>query len=424
MTVDYIPFTELLSDIIDNRGRTCPTSTTGFPLIATNCIRNDLLYPVFENIRYVSKETIETWFRGHPEPGDIIFVNKGTPGRVCMVPDPVSFCIAQDMVAIRADQKKIYPKYLFAVLRSSDVQTQIENMHVGTLIPHFKKGDFDKLLIPVPDKKTQEIIGNNYFTLSHKIELNRRMNETLEAMARANFQSWFVDFDPVRAKAEGRDTGLPPEVAALFTDGFEEIDGREVPRGWGFYSISECCLRVENGGTPRRDNPEYWNPPKIPWLTSGEVRQDIITSTENMISELGFANSSAKMWPKGTTVVALYGATAGQVSLISFELCANQACCALIPKERMTYFIYLTMSSAVGSLENQASGSAQQNLSQKIIANFTVCQPSCEILKKFDKLVEPLFEKWISNLHQSRTLAQIRDAMLPKLMSGELSVDK
>jgi type I restriction enzyme S subunit len=137
------------------------------------------------------------------------------------------------------------------------------------------------------------------------------MNETLEAMARAIFQSWFVDFDPVRAKAKGRDTGLPPEIAALFPSELVEVEGREVPKGWGVGTISEWCIRVENGGTPRRDNPEYWNPPKIPWLTSGEVRQDITISTENMISELGFANCSAKMWPKGATIVALYGATAG-----------------------------------------------------------------------------------------------------------------
>ena len=200
MESEQVPFTELLSKIIDNRGRTCPTAETGLPLIATNCIRNERLYPAFEKVRYVSKETYKTWFRGHPEPGDLIFVCKGTPGRVCMTPDPVSFCIAQDMVAVRANPKKVYPRYLFALLRSHAVQAMIVNMHVGTLIPHFKKGDFDKLILPVPDRKMQETIGEMYFELSSKIELNRRMNETLEAMARALFKSWFVDFDPVRLR--------------------------------------------------------------------------------------------------------------------------------------------------------------------------------------------------------------------------------
>ena len=131
---DQLPFTELLSTIIDNRGKTCPTAESGIPLIATNCIRNDSLYPLHEKVRYVDRDTYETWFRGHPIPGDLIFVTKGTPGRVCMVPDPVGFCIAQDMVAVRADKSKVEPNYLLAALRSREVQRQIENMHVGTLI--------------------------------------------------------------------------------------------------------------------------------------------------------------------------------------------------------------------------------------------------------------------------------------------------
>src|SRR6266481_1275465 len=168
MDVEEIPFSELLSTVIDNRGKTCPTAQSGIPLIATNCIRNDLLYPNHEKARFVSQDTFDSWFRGHPEPGDLIFVTKGTPGRLCLVPNPVGFCIAQDMVAIRADQKRVYPKYLFALLRSASVQTQIENMHVGTLIPHFKKGDFDKLLLPIPERGTQKFIGDLYFELSYK----------------------------------------------------------------------------------------------------------------------------------------------------------------------------------------------------------------------------------------------------------------
>ena len=114
MGFEEIPFSELLSNVVDNRGKTCPTADAGIPLIATNCIRNELLYPTYDKVRFVSQHTYSTWFRGHPKPGDILFVNKATPGRVCLVPDPVDFCIAQDMVAVRADPRKIYPKFLFA----------------------------------------------------------------------------------------------------------------------------------------------------------------------------------------------------------------------------------------------------------------------------------------------------------------------
>ncbi len=172
--IDYQPFGQLLKNVVDNRGRTCPTADSGLPLIATNCISNDYLYPLFEKVRYVDDKTYHSWFRGHPEPGDIIFVLKGSPGRVAWVPDPVGFCIAQDMVAIRADEKKIYSKYLFAVLRSTVIQQEIEGLHVGTLIPHFKKGDFDDLQIPIVKPDLQKYIGDQYFNISLKIDLLHR----------------------------------------------------------------------------------------------------------------------------------------------------------------------------------------------------------------------------------------------------------
>src|SRR3712207_1167691 len=103
-----LPFTELLSHIADNRGRTCPTAPNGRPLIATNCISNSNLYPSYETERFISEETYRTWFRAHPLPGDIIFCCKGSPGRVALAPDPVDFCIAQDMAAVRADERRVY----------------------------------------------------------------------------------------------------------------------------------------------------------------------------------------------------------------------------------------------------------------------------------------------------------------------------
>jgi type I restriction enzyme S subunit len=420
---DRLPFTELLSTIIDNRGKTCPTAESGIPLIATNCIRNDSLYPLHEKVRYVDRDTYETWFRGHPIPGDLIFVTKGTPGRVCMTPDPVGFCIAQDMVAVRADKSKIDPNYLLAALRSRDVQRQIENMHVGTLIPHFKKGDFDKLLIAVPDRTSQEHIGSIYRTLSDKIELNRRMNATLEAMARALFQSWFVDFDPVRAKLDGRQpAGMDAATAALFPASFRETHTSHIPSGWSAARITECCERIHSGGTPKRDESRYWIDGTIPWLTSGEVRQPMIIATDNSITELGLNESAAKWVPEKSTVVALYGATAGQVSFLATSATTNQAVCALVPKAGFAFFNYFAMRAATPEMENKAVGSAQQNISKGIIEETRIVMPPASILTCFNRQAGPLFNSWVSCHQQSRTLADLRDTLLPKLLSGELRI--
>ena len=176
------PLPDILSFIVDNRGKTVPTDPEGnHILIATNCVRNENLYPSYEKIRILNEETYQKWFRAHPIPGDILFVCKGTPGKCCMVPDPIDFCIAQDMVALRCNERIVYNKYLLAVLRSNEFQTQITNTSVGDVIPHFKKSFFNQLLIPIPPLEAQKAIGDAYYTFCEKQELNKKINENLAA---------------------------------------------------------------------------------------------------------------------------------------------------------------------------------------------------------------------------------------------------
>ena len=237
-----IPLSETTKFIVDNRGKTAPTAKTGIALIATNCVTNDRLYPLREKIRFVSQETYDTWFRAHPRPGDILLTNKGSQnGAICLVPNPVDFVIAQDMVAIRPNEEVIDPLYLFAALRSPDVQQQIKNLDVSGVIPHFKKTDFDKLLLPYPDRHSQREIGRIYFEMCSKIELNRRMNETLEGIARALFKSWFVDFDPVRATADGRDASVSKSIADLFPNSLQDSEVGEIPEGWSVENIESIA---------------------------------------------------------------------------------------------------------------------------------------------------------------------------------------
>lgn len=179
---DYrsLPLPDVLSFIVDNRGKTVPIDENGtHVLIATNCIRNENLFPSYEKIRKLNDATYQNWFRAHPLPGDILFVNKGTPGRVCLVPDPVDFCIAQDMMAFRVNPELVYNKYLFAVLRSSRIQGQISSTTVGDVIPHFKKQQLKEIQIPIPPMKIQKVIGDYYYSLSEKIVLNEKINGNL-----------------------------------------------------------------------------------------------------------------------------------------------------------------------------------------------------------------------------------------------------
>ncbi len=421
--VEEIPFSELLSTVIDNRGRTCPTADRGIPLIATNCIRNELLYPTYDKVRFVSKETYNTWFRGHPLPGDILFVNKATPGRVCLVPDPVDFCIAQDMVAVRANPKKVYPKYLFAILRSPIVQEKIGQMHVGTLIPHFKKGDFDKLPIPVPSQDEQRIIGDIYFDLSAKIDLNRRMNETLEAIARALFKSWFVDFDPVRAKAEGRDPGLPPHLAALFPDRYEDSELGPIPAGWRVQSFADT-VEIIGGGTPKTAVAEYWNG-EIPWFsvvdapTGSEVW---VVDTEKKVTPQGVENSSTQVLPVGTTIISARG-TVGRIALVGAPMAMNQSCYGLRGKVGTNgSFTYFATRELVTTLQQRAHGSVFDTITRDTLAGVLVATPSAALVDAFERMVRAALGRIRAAVLESCTLAALRDALLPKLISGEIRV--
>lgn len=435
MQIDYVPFPELLSEIVDNRGKTCPTAERGIALIATNCIRNDLLYPAYDKVRYVSPETYRTWFRGHPKPGDLIFVVKGTPGRVCMAPDPVDFCIAQDMVAVRADERKVYPKYLFALLRSPGVQTRIKQMHVGTLIPHFKKGDFDKLLLPMPDRTIQAFVGDFYFELSNKIDLNRRMNATLEAMARTIFKSWFVDFDPVRAKAEGRQpAGMPPSVAILFPKEFAHSSLGRIPLGWRALPIREVAA-VERGLSYKG---EFLGLEGRPLINLGCFQGEGRFSSENLkyyagdfkehhtvkAGDVVLANTdiTQKRSVLGSPAIVPPGGGGGDGRyLFSHHVYALRF---IKGHEQWRMFVYfaLLQDDFRERAEGYATGTTVLALPIEAVLDYVIATPDEDILLAFSRLAEPILSMVQANLRQSRALAAIRDILVPKLLSGEVRV--
>ena len=287
----------------------------------------------------------------------------------------------QACCAMIVDPEKADFRYLYHQLRYS--RTQLKSLATGAAQQNLSGVLIKSLRYPFPPLTEQKAIAAVLGALDDKIELNRRMNATLEAMARALFQSWFIDFDPVRRNMDrnqpstrpsghpspnGRRDGDEGFVAhdKLFPEHLEDSPLGHIPKGWKVGTIQDCCVQIQNGGTPRRNEPRFWDGGNIPWLASGEVRQSIITATESFITEEGLAESSAKWVPAFSTVVALYGATAGQVSFTSFRLTTNQAVCALIPKEGFAFFNYLAMRGATSELENKAVGSAQQNISKGI----------------------------------------------------------
>lgn len=422
----FTPITSLLSEVIDNRGRTCPTAEIGIPLIATNCIGNENLYPVKKNIRHVSLETYNTWFRGHPEPGDVIFVNKGTPGRVCLVPDPIDFCIAQDMVSLRVNEH-INNLYLLAAIRSPQVQNQIQQMQVGTMIPHFKKGDFEKLLIPMRDMPTQRAIGKIYFELSQKIDVNERTSKTLEEIAQTIFKSWFIDFDPVKSKMAGeKPESMDAATAALFPDFMEESELGLIPKGWLVGSLGD--IADLQGGYAFKSS--SWMENGVPVIKIGSVKPGFVDLTQVSYVDVSTAEAIPDVYriPAGSLVVGLTGYV-GQVGLVRTHdpvPLVNQRVAKFKLNSgewKIPYIYCFTRGEKFkGIVEELATGTAQQNVSNSQILSIPMVIPSQDIREMFDNSLKTFFHQIINLADENESLKFIRDALLPRLISGELQI--
>lgn len=408
---------------MDNRGKTCPVGDTGLPLIATNCIKQHSLYPVFEKVRYVSDETYNNWFRGHPQPGDMIFVCKGSPGRVNWVPDPVNFCIAQDMVAIRADTTKVYPKYLFALLRSQTSQQKILNMHVGSLIPHFKKGDFGNLYFELPeDLEYQKKVGDAYFDFCLKIESNTQTNQTLEQMAQAIFKSWFVDFDPVKAKMNGEQPeGMDAVTASLFPEKLVESELGLIPEGWEVGDLSDLMDFNPKRTLKKGTIAPYLDMKNMP--TSGHLALDIYD--REMGSGTKFKNGDSLL---ARITPCLENGKTAYVDFLEDEQVGWGSTEYIVMRSKSDSYKYFSYYMArfepfrKFAIQSMTGTSGRQRAQAQTVQTMPFAIPPISILEKFDEFVAPNMQMIKSHGSENRTLAALRDTLLPKLLSGEIDL--
>ena len=268
----------------------------------------------------------------------------------------------------------------------------------------------------MPPKEIQDKIADIMLKLDRKIELNRQINDNLEAMAKQLYDYWFVQFDfPNEEGRPYKSSG----GAMVWNDKLK----REIPKGWTSAKIKDAA-HTYSGGTPTSTNSKYYDGGNIPWINSGELNNPIITSTTNYITEEGLNNSSAKLYPQDTVLVALYGATAGKVSLLSFEACSNQAVCGVIPQNKiMTTYIRYYLSSLYEHFITLSSGSARDNISQDTIKNTILPIPQEKILKEYSDSVVPIISKIIANQKEIENLTKQRDELLPLLMNGQATVN-
>jgi type I restriction enzyme S subunit len=291
---------------------------------------------------------------------------------------------------------------------------------------HFNVGSARTMRLHLPSVHEQRAIAHILGTLDDKIELNRRMNETLEAIAQALFKSWFVDFDPVRAKAEGRDPGLPKEIADLFPDRFDESELGEIPAAWEIRTIGTLA-EVLGGSTPRTIETEYWDNGAHYWATPKDLSTltvPALLTTERRITDAGLAQISSGLLPAGTVLLSSR-APIGYLAIAEVPVAINQGFIAMKPRKGMSNLFLLQWARvAHEDILSHANGSTFLEISKANFRPIPVVAPPVEVLGAFDRVARPLYERIVANERESRTLAATRDTLLPKLICGELRIPR
>ncbi|OYZ83739.1 MAG: restriction endonuclease [Polaromonas sp. 24-62-144] len=338
--------------------------------------------------------------RAAPTVGDIVITREAPMGDVCLIPEGLRCCLGQRQVLLRPDPQKVDARFLLFALQSPYIQFQIGwNEGTGSTVSNLRIPVLEALKIPTPP------------------------NATLEAIAQALFKSWFVDFDPVRAKLEGRaPEGMDEATAALFPDGFEASELGLVPRGWRVLPVGDAVDAV-GGATPDTKNPSYWEPAIHCWTTPKDlsgIAAPVLLDTERKLSDQGLAKIGSGALPVGTLLLSSR-APIGYLALAQVPLAINQGYIAMLPGGLLPplYMLFWCRQN-MENIKGRANGSTFMEISKKAFRPISALVPSPELVQAFAGVAGVLFDKLIENEKQAQTLATLRDTLLPRLISGQL----
>ena len=328
------------------------------------------------------------------------------------------------LAILRPNPSKVDGTYLFYALGLTEAQHQFHSYANGITRFGLRKADIGLVEIPLPTLPEQRDIAHILGTLDDKIELNRRMNQTLAAMARAIFQDWFVDFGPVRAKLEGLDPYLPPELWDLFPEDLVDSELGEIPEGWEV-EVLDDIVEILSGGTPRTSVPGYWNG-NIPWFTPKDAPDpsDIfVLSTERSITQAGIDNSSTKVLPAGTTVISARG-TVGRLACLGVPMAMNQTCYGIRgARGYPDHFTYWNVKNSVNGLQTRTHGTVFDTITRETFQVAETVLVPTQVALAFESTVNHMMGQILWNLKESRCLTAQRGVLLPKLVSGELGAE-
>ena len=365
-----------------------------------------------------------------------------------------NFLVSTGFTTIRAKTTDINTNFIYWFLSNPIIieQLQLIAEHSTSTYPSIRPLDIENLKINLPPLPEQQAIANILGSLDDKIEINRQINETLEEMAQALFKSWFVDFDPVYAKAILNTTTqsslaslpegsahkkwsveraknylatLPQEVSELFPSEFEHHKKMGwIPKGWGAKKFGDLA-QIVGGGTPSTKEQKYFSKDGIAWLSPKDLSNHewrYISKGAIDITNIGLEKSSAKLMPK-SSILFSSRAPIGYIAISENEICTNQGFKSLVPHENYyTEFLYQSLKQNTKAFRSIATGSTFTEISGNTLKNFTVITSTENIIKMLELKLKENNLKLLLLKQQNQTLTQLRDTLLPKLISGKIRI--
>ena len=411
-----LPLEDCMAAIIDYRGKSPEKTTFGVPLVTAKIVKGGRIEKPEE---FIAEADFDDWMRrGMPQPGDIVMTTEAPLGEVAQL-DGRKVALAQRVITLRGKPNVLDNTFLKFLLQSNSVQEELRSRGTGTTVVGIRQSELRKVSLTLPPLAEQKAIAAVLGALDDKIELNRRMNATLETMARALFQSWFVDFDPVRAKLDGRPpAALDPATAALFPEHLEESSLGHIPKGWEVRSLDKTAYYLNGLALQKYPPGDGLTLPviKIAQLRKGDSVGADRCNTKlppNYIVQDGDVLFS---W-SGSLEVELWCGGLGALNQHLFKVTSLE-----FPK----WFYYLWTLYHLDEFRLIAADKATTmgHIQRGHLTAAKVLIPPRPLLEVMTRTMSPLIDQLIANRIQSRTLATLRDTLLPKLLSGEISRDQ
>ena len=396
---------EICLQITDGKHGDCENQeNSGYYFVSVKDIDDDEIN--YSNARQITKFDFEdTDRRTKLENEDILITNSGTIGKFVFVNSPLSrkTTFQKSVAIIKPNKNKIIPKFLYYYLISE--KRQLVEYAGGTTQKNLLLRDIRNFEVKIPDESRQKKIIMILNDIDQLISVNKKLNKNLDELCHSLFKYYFIDFIP------------------FCDDDFIDSDIGEIPKEWSITTVGNI-LDCKLGGTPSRSNESYWGG-SIAWINSGKVNDFRIIEPSEYITEKGLKKSATKLLPAKTTVIAITGATLGQISLLEIDSCANQSVIGIIPNINYPYeFVYPLISSILIDLLKHQTGGAQQHINKNNVESFKIICPPAEIISEYKTIVSPIYSKISDNCFEIEKLQKLRDTLLPKLMSGEIDVSK